>query len=233
MSDSEIVSINVGGNKYQMTLDLIKQYPTSLLATTILNNKENAQKHEGAFFFDGNKELFVYIEQLLKKGELFIPKHIPIDMMKKELDYWGFEWDEEQVRYENCAEKFQEQVEKKVQERIDWFVKRCLEHSLLKKAKDEGFYQQTFIMNNAKHIPFYKDTKDNHHDITPFIKTVITENIPNIKKEIESLNKLKEDIDNLKKIFLKEFPTEKDNTLRNFLSRLDWEIQYPKRVEFQ
>ena len=218
MSDSKIITINVGGGIHQISLKLINKYPTSILARTI-STTVGTIKDKDVYFFDRSKDLFMYIIELIRTGILFIPKHIPNDMMKKEVDYWGFEWDEEQIRYENCAEKFQEQVEEKVQERINWFIKRCLEHSLLKNAKEEGFYQQTFIMGDIKNFDSHINIREYiSPDLTKFIETAIEQKIPDIKKEIEYLKELEKDVDNLRTKFTTVFPHHKREFLKDFLN---------------
>ncbi|KAM9968679.1 hypothetical protein ACTFIW_000552 [Dictyostelium discoideum] len=87
----ERIILNVGGRifeTYRSTLQ--SSYEGSLLETMFSDrNKHLLRPNEkGEYFFDRSSELFEYILNAYRTGEMELPRHIPYKMFIKELDYF-------------------------------------------------------------------------------------------------------------------------------------------------
>ncbi|KAN0028150.1 hypothetical protein ACTFIV_009982 [Dictyostelium citrinum] len=87
----ERIILNVGGKifeTYRSTLQ--SSYEGSLLEIMFSDrNKHLLRPNEkGEYFFDRSSEMFEYILNAYRTGEMEIPRHIPYKMFLKELDYF-------------------------------------------------------------------------------------------------------------------------------------------------
>jgi len=68
------VKLNVGGKIYKTTLDTLRNDPDSMLCAMFSGRHElKADEEDGSYFIDRNGELFGYILDYLRNGELLCP----------------------------------------------------------------------------------------------------------------------------------------------------------------
>ncbi|XP_078353592.1 uncharacterized protein LOC144638249 [Oculina patagonica] len=76
------IKLNVGGKIYKTTLDTLRKDPDSMLCAMFSGRFElKADEEDGAYFIDRDAELFRYILNYLRNGELLCPD----DKIRKEL----------------------------------------------------------------------------------------------------------------------------------------------------
>ncbi|KAL9950662.1 hypothetical protein ACROYT_G043195 [Oculina patagonica] len=69
------IKLNVGGKIYKTTLDTLRKDPDSMLCAMFSGRFElKADEEDGAYFIDRDAELFRYILNYLRNGELLCPE---------------------------------------------------------------------------------------------------------------------------------------------------------------
>jgi len=84
------IKLNVGGKIYKTTLDTLKKDPDSMLCAMFSGRFElKVDEDDGAYFIDRDGELFRYILNYLRNGELLCPddKTIQKELLKEALFY--------------------------------------------------------------------------------------------------------------------------------------------------
>lgn len=81
------VTVNVSGDKYQVNLSTLRQFPSTLLGGPGL--EEYYDPNEDDFFFDRNRDAFVHIFDFYRTGRLYVPKDIPGELFQDELEFFG------------------------------------------------------------------------------------------------------------------------------------------------
>eukprot|EP01084_Bolivina_argentea_P136064 239669_1 len=73
LSNDGVVVLNVGGIKYQTTLQTLTGYQ-SMLKARFSSKYSIKPSSDGSFFIDGDGQLFHYILKYLRTGSLLLPK---------------------------------------------------------------------------------------------------------------------------------------------------------------
>ncbi|KAL5249269.1 hypothetical protein ACHWQZ_G018206 [Mnemiopsis leidyi] len=81
------VTVNVSGDKYQVKLSILRQFPSTLLGGPGLEEFYDAKEDD--FFFDRNRDAFVHIFDFYRTGRLYVPKDIPAELFQAELEFFG------------------------------------------------------------------------------------------------------------------------------------------------
>ncbi|CAH1800499.1 unnamed protein product [Owenia fusiformis] len=107
----EIITINVGGIRYEVTKKTLQRYPGTKLAK--LNNDDAAyRKAKDEYFFDRHPGIFNTILNVYRTGELHMESDGCGEVLKHELMFWKVD----KIAFEKCcAGKFSENVGKKKQ----------------------------------------------------------------------------------------------------------------------
>ncbi|CAB4481479.1 POZ domain-containing protein [Rhizophagus irregularis] len=70
----EIITLNVGGIRYQTYGSTLSAYPETMLGAMFADsNRCMLKKNNGEYFIDRNKDLFQYILDFYRNGVLFLP----------------------------------------------------------------------------------------------------------------------------------------------------------------
>lgn len=87
------IKLNIGGRIHITTLSTINKYPNTLLGK--LTSKENskiAKKDEdGSYFFDRNPDLFCYVLDFYRTGNIIYPTNVSKQDFLNELKFWGID----------------------------------------------------------------------------------------------------------------------------------------------
>ena len=68
---AEPISLNVGGVRYTTSLSTLTRYPDSMLGRMFGGNFPTATDKDGAYFIDGDGQLFRFVLNFLRRNELF------------------------------------------------------------------------------------------------------------------------------------------------------------------
>ena len=82
------IVINVGGTKFSVYNGTIRTVPGTRLANLNASSEEY-DSFNNEFFFDRNPELFPYILDFYRYGEMHIPRYICAKKLLTEMKYWG------------------------------------------------------------------------------------------------------------------------------------------------
>lgn len=92
VTNSNIVSLNVGGTMYTVSLPIIDKYPKSNLASLIYGEMEKTCTEQGICFIDGDGEMFKYVLSYLRRDELVLPDDFQeFDLLLLEAEYYQIE----------------------------------------------------------------------------------------------------------------------------------------------
>jgi len=69
-----MIDLNVGGTKYSTTLSTLTKYPKSMLGAMFLGQIPSQLDKNKNYFIDRDGEIFRYILQYLRSGEVTLPK---------------------------------------------------------------------------------------------------------------------------------------------------------------
>ncbi|KAK5583744.1 hypothetical protein RB653_005343 [Dictyostelium firmibasis] len=87
----ERIILNVGGKVFETYRSTLQSsYEGSLLETMFSDRNRHLLRpnEKGEYFFDRSSEMFEYILNAYRTGEMELPRHIPYKMFIKELDYF-------------------------------------------------------------------------------------------------------------------------------------------------
>lgn len=84
---SNMVKINVGGTTFITTSDTLQKVPGTRLASLSKDSQEYMAE-DGFYFFDRNPELFNFILDFCRSGELHLPQYVCWEVVRKELEFW-------------------------------------------------------------------------------------------------------------------------------------------------
>ncbi|XP_061179670.1 potassium voltage-gated channel protein Shaw-like [Saccostrea echinata] len=82
------IIINVGGTKFSVYNGTIRTVPGTRLANLSVKSEEY-DRMNNEYFFDRNPELFPYILDFYRYGEMHIPRFICAKKLLSEMKYWG------------------------------------------------------------------------------------------------------------------------------------------------
>lgn len=86
----QIVTLNVGGAIFQTSYSTLKNIPNTRLCT-LAEELPEAYQGERRYFFDRNPQLFNFILDFYRTGELHLPKGHCAFSLKRELRFWGLD----------------------------------------------------------------------------------------------------------------------------------------------
>ena len=115
-SSSEIIRLNVGGERYMTTRCTLEGVPDTRLSN-LQEGDPNYNKASNEWFFDRNPQLFNCILDYFRTDELHFPHNFCGPSIKKELMYWRIDESEISPCCWNRYREFEE--EKKIFDRID------------------------------------------------------------------------------------------------------------------
>jgi len=70
----EPVSLNVGGVRYTTSLSTLTKHPDSMLGRMFGGDLPTAKDKEGAYFIEGNGQLFRFVLDFLRRNKLCLPE---------------------------------------------------------------------------------------------------------------------------------------------------------------
>lgn len=85
--EQNMVNINVGGKLFTTTYSNLKTVPDTRLSAVSQSSKDYIAAKE-FYFFDRNPEIFSYILDYYRTGELHLPKQICGASIRNELEFW-------------------------------------------------------------------------------------------------------------------------------------------------
>ncbi|WAQ97868.1 KCNAW-like protein [Mya arenaria] len=83
----DIIKLNIGGVPFLTRHATLKNAPDTRLARLTTSSKEYISD-QNVYFFDRNPELFNYILDYYRTGELHLPKHVCGATIRNELEFW-------------------------------------------------------------------------------------------------------------------------------------------------
>lgn len=89
----DIVKLNVGGRVHQTTISTINKFPDTLLGKLLDKSNESIAKkdQDGCFFFDRNPDLFSFVLDFYRTGEIVYPTYVTKDDFLNEVKFWGID----------------------------------------------------------------------------------------------------------------------------------------------
>lgn len=91
MSDSKIVTLNVGGQRFATALSTFRQTKEdrpSMLVQMFSKENTNIRKKDTEYFFDRDATIFESIMRYYRTGLFIAPKDVPAEFVRLELEYW-------------------------------------------------------------------------------------------------------------------------------------------------
>ena len=85
--DDQKIKINVGGTLFVTMHSTLMKYPATKLGR-LTENDASFDRETGEHFFDRNEQLFSYILNFYRTGDLHFPHDLCGPLVKSELDYW-------------------------------------------------------------------------------------------------------------------------------------------------
>ncbi|GAX22426.1 hypothetical protein FisN_14Hu040 [Fistulifera solaris] len=85
----KMIRLNVGGTRYDLSLDTLSRSGNSLLKTMILSNV-NAGKPYDPVFIDRSGRLFEYVLEYMRTGKIYLRPTENSAAVKNELEFYGF-----------------------------------------------------------------------------------------------------------------------------------------------
>jgi len=103
-----VVSLNVGGTKFETTRQTFLNDPNSMLAKMFdpVSPMQPGVKIDGAYFIDRDPTYFRIVLNYLRSGQLHVDSNIPLEAIKSEASYFGLVSLEKEI-----VEKIQENEE--------------------------------------------------------------------------------------------------------------------------
>ena len=88
VSDSDVITLCVGGSVFQTTPGILKKYPNTRLADLDTSSPSYDRRNK-CHFFDRDEGAFKSIFNLYLTSELHVPRHICEQAYYRELEFWG------------------------------------------------------------------------------------------------------------------------------------------------
>ncbi|KAL5016665.1 hypothetical protein ScPMuIL_006254 [Solemya velum] len=89
----ETVKLNIGGKFYETTMKTLNRYQHTRLGSLTTRSEEyNPEKQ--CFFFDRNPEIFNWILDYYRTGQLHFPDNVCGASLRQELQFWNIEEEE-------------------------------------------------------------------------------------------------------------------------------------------
>ena len=86
---AEPISLNVGGVRYTTSMSTLTRYPDSMLGRMFCGDLPSTKDKEGAYFIDGDGQLFRFVLNFLRRNDLCLPQDFKeLDLLKKEADFY-------------------------------------------------------------------------------------------------------------------------------------------------
>jgi len=91
ITNSDIVTLNVGGTRYSMPLHLMDKYRESTLYTVVRGQtSDNMYDDHGVVYIDADGHMFRYVLNFLRRNELILPDDFKeFDLLLLESEYYG------------------------------------------------------------------------------------------------------------------------------------------------
>jgi len=97
----ELIQLNVGGRIFGCYKSTLLTYPETLLARMFSTSASIAKKgNSGEYFFDRNPDVFEIILEFYRTKRIIAPKSIPLERIKEELEYFGINFDVDDIEIE-------------------------------------------------------------------------------------------------------------------------------------
>jgi hypothetical protein len=96
-NNTETVTFNVGGQKYEISRSQFDKYPDSMLAKTVSDRWLEDPSQE--IFIDRDGSLFRHVLSFIRDGKVFLWHGITREEFIKELEYFGIECDDNISEY--------------------------------------------------------------------------------------------------------------------------------------
>jgi hypothetical protein len=85
---TDIVNLNVGGVRYTVARSTIMRHEETMLAK-LVSKTWFTMSSETPIFIDRDGEIFKYILEFYRDGEIIVPRTIAIETIRKEVPYFG------------------------------------------------------------------------------------------------------------------------------------------------
>ncbi|KAL7523883.1 hypothetical protein ACHAWF_000721, partial [Thalassiosira exigua] len=92
------IQFNVGGRHFEVSRELIEQQPESMLGRMVSESWHPDPKE--VIFIDRNGDIFAQVLEYLRYGNIVLPTNMPKEMFVRDLDYYGLEYDGDDVMAE-------------------------------------------------------------------------------------------------------------------------------------
>jgi len=93
MEKEKRVSLNVGGQQFETTMNSIMKYPDSLLGVMFSDrNMKSFRKDHHSTFFDRNGRMFEIVLEFVRRCSLIIPSQVSPHAVKAEFDFFQIPW---------------------------------------------------------------------------------------------------------------------------------------------
>ena len=85
--DMEKITLDVGGRLFVTTARTLSNVPDTRLSGLSISSAEYS-KESNTYFFDRNPELFSWVLDLYRTGELHLPKNVCGAAIRNEMEFW-------------------------------------------------------------------------------------------------------------------------------------------------
>lgn len=160
MSDVSKLKLNVGGVKFDTTLETLTKYPGTMLARMFDDGNarllEKNKSKNGRIFFDRDPVSFGALLEFLRSNEFYVPRQVTTQKLKSELTYWGFDVDDLQRKFVyaglgvECREKATDVLRDTCQRILDSFAPVMRENAEKGMAGIEISMDAKFSMNGDR-----------------------------------------------------------------------------------
>ena len=99
ITDSNVVTLNVGGTIYTASLEILRKYTDSYLACMLDGRVCALYDEQGRYFVEANGELFKYVLDYLRRDELILPDDFnQYDLLLIEAEFFRLDYLVENIR---------------------------------------------------------------------------------------------------------------------------------------
>ena len=151
VTSKEIVRLNVGGTRFEVSRETLVQYEGSMLAS-LISGKWKEGEGENEIFIDRDGRLFGFILAYLRSGQAYVTDLSDQLALKDELDYFGIDADMSQIhlrddfvsmdRLTKGIKKLEKSIEEKKKKRAAMKESYRIANEFSERLETQGLYLQ-------------------------------------------------------------------------------------------